>query len=99
MAHFVAYGSLRMDAVVPPEMNAGALKVFENGIPATPFGAPVADAFPEGIFARRLVELPQLFEKLVDTSDVTPPVDPHRRAMDCRETVVLRDGADLLRGA
>ena len=58
MAHFVAHGSLRMDAVVPGELNAEAVEVLQRGIPAAPYGTPLAEAFAEGSFAHRLVGLP-----------------------------------------
>lgn len=48
VASFVAHGSLRLDAVVPPEMNEQAIGVFDAGIPEVPFGTPVDKAFPEG---------------------------------------------------
>ena len=48
MAHFVAHGSLRMDAVVPEEINARAIDVLEAGIPAVPYGTPLSTAFSRG---------------------------------------------------
>jgi Phytanoyl-CoA dioxygenase (PhyH) len=77
MAHFVAYGSLRLDAVVPAEMNAEALRVFQEGIPPVPYGTPVAKAFPDGSFARRLVELPAVAGALRSLVGPEPDVDHH----------------------
>lgn len=58
LAHFVAHGSLRMDAVVPAELNAVAIPALEAGIPVSPPGTPIPEAFAEGSFARELVDLP-----------------------------------------
>ena len=52
MAHFVAHGSLRLDAVVPAEMNAEAIGVLRAASRTCPTAAPVDEAFPEGSFAR-----------------------------------------------
>ncbi|ADD42635.1 phytanoyl-CoA dioxygenase family protein [Stackebrandtia nassauensis] len=58
LAHFVSHGSLRMDAVVPDELNAQAIAALDAGIPVSPPGTPVEEAFAPGTFARRLVDLP-----------------------------------------
>jgi hypothetical protein len=60
MAHFVAHGFLRMDAVVPQDMNTEAMDVLREGVPRAPHGVPIGDAFAEGTFARRLLELPEV---------------------------------------
>jgi hypothetical protein len=60
MAHFVAHGSLHLDAVVPQELNEQAVQVLTDGIPHTPHGTPADEAFAEGSFARRLIDLPQV---------------------------------------
>ena len=77
MAHFVAHGSLRMDGVVPDAMNAEALEVLRDGIPAAPYGTPVAEAYPEGSFPRRLVELPAVAGALYSLVGPDPLVDHH----------------------
>ena len=77
MAHFVSHGSVRMDAVVPEEMNAQAIDVFRAGIPAVPYGTPVEEAFPEGSFARRLVELPDVAGALHSLVGPGPTIDHH----------------------
>jgi hypothetical protein len=77
MAHFVAHGSLRMDAVVPEEMNAEALGVLEAGIPAVPHGIPVPTAYPADSFARRLIELPAVAGALSSLVGPDPTVDHH----------------------
>ena len=48
LARFVSHGYLRMDAVVPEEMNREALELFPGGMPDVPYGIPIADAYPEG---------------------------------------------------
>ncbi|WP_327122546.1 phytanoyl-CoA dioxygenase family protein [Streptomyces sp. NBC_01727] len=77
VASFVAHGSLRLDAVVPPEMNEQAIGVFDAGIPEVPFGTPVDKAFPEGSFARRLIELPAVAGALESLVGPGPTVDHH----------------------
>ncbi|MFI6488879.1 phytanoyl-CoA dioxygenase family protein [Streptomyces sp. NPDC050564] len=77
MARFVARGSLRLDAVVPPEMNAEALRVLADGIAPVPYGTPVDQAFAPGSFARRLLELPQVTGALHSLVGPGPTVDHH----------------------
>lgn len=77
MAHFVAHGSLRLDAVVPPEMNAEGIEVLREGVPGVPYGSAVADAYPEGSFVRRLVELPVVAGALRSLVGPGPTVDHH----------------------
>ncbi len=77
MAHFVAHGSLRMDAVVPAEMNAEAMEVFAAGIPPVPYGTTVPDAYPEGSFVRRLVEVPEVAGALRSLVGPDPEIDHH----------------------
>ncbi|MFF3455012.1 phytanoyl-CoA dioxygenase family protein [Streptomyces sp. NPDC002730] len=77
MARFVAHGSLRMDAVVPREMNDRAIGVLSEGIPDVPYGTPVDEAFSEGSFARRLVELPPVAGALRSLVGPAPTVDHH----------------------
>ncbi|GAA2371291.1 hypothetical protein GCM10010404_28150 [Nonomuraea africana] len=76
-ARFVARGFLRLDAVVPEEMNAEALDVLAAGVPAVPYGTAVGDAFPEGTFARRLVDLPAVAGALRSLVGPDPNVDHH----------------------
>ncbi|MFD1930124.1 MULTISPECIES: phytanoyl-CoA dioxygenase family protein [Nonomuraea] len=77
MARFVAAGSFRLDAVVPPDLNAQAIDVFTAGIPRTPYGTPVKEAFPEGSFPRRLIELPPVAGALRSLLGPDPTVDHH----------------------
>jgi hypothetical protein len=77
MARFVAHGYLRMDAVVPPEMNERAMEVLSAGIPPVPYGTPVEEAYPEGSFARELVGLPAVAGALESLVGPAPTVDHH----------------------
>ncbi|MFF7070424.1 phytanoyl-CoA dioxygenase family protein [Streptomyces pseudovenezuelae] len=77
VARFTAHGFLRLDGIVPPEMNEEALAVFAAGLPSVPYGTPVPKAFPEGSFARRLVELPAVAGALESLVGPDPTVDHH----------------------
>jgi len=77
LARFVAHGYLRLDAVVPEEMNQEALGLLPKGIPDVPCGTPVADAYPDGSFPRRLVELPAVAGALRSLVGPDPTVDHH----------------------
>jgi hypothetical protein len=77
VAGFVAAGYLRLDGVVPDELNDQAIEVLEAGIPAVPYGTPVGLAFPEGSFARRLVEVPAVAGALRSLVGPDPTVDHH----------------------
>ncbi|MEV6406620.1 phytanoyl-CoA dioxygenase family protein [Streptomyces bobili] len=77
VARFAAHGYLRMDAVVPAEMNARAIEVLDAGIPGVPYGTPLLAAFPEGSFARSLVELPPVAGALRSLVGPEPTVDHH----------------------
>ncbi|MEU7838701.1 MULTISPECIES: phytanoyl-CoA dioxygenase family protein [unclassified Nonomuraea] len=77
VAGFVAAGYLRLDGVVPDELNDQAIDVLEAGIPRLPYGTPIDKAFPEGTFARRLIELPQVAGALHSLVGPGPTVDHH----------------------
>ncbi|MFI8455399.1 phytanoyl-CoA dioxygenase family protein [Kitasatospora sp. NPDC085464] len=77
MARFVARGSLRLDAVVPAETNAEGLAVLAAGVPDVPYGTPVSQAYAEGSFVRRLLELPQVAGALRSLVGTEPWVDHH----------------------
>lgn len=77
MAHFVANGSLRMDAVVPNEMNAQAIAVLDGGIPAVPYGTPLPDTFEPGSFVDQLVKLPAVAGAIHSLVGPDPTVDHH----------------------
>jgi hypothetical protein len=77
MARFVAHGSLRMDAVVPAELNAEAMEILPAGIPMVPYGTPVPEAYPEGSFVRRLIDLPEVAGALHSLVGPRPRIDHH----------------------
>ena len=77
MAQFVASGALRMDAVVPADMNAEAVDVLKAGIPAVPYGTPLAATFAEGSFGQRLVRLPEVAGAVRSLVGPDPTVDHH----------------------
>ncbi|MBK6011789.1 phytanoyl-CoA dioxygenase family protein [Streptomyces sp. MBT53] len=77
VARFVAHGFLRLDGVVPAAMNEEALGVFAAGLPSVPYGTAVPEAFPEGSFARRLVEHPTVAGALQSLVGPDPTVDHH----------------------
>jgi hypothetical protein len=77
MAHFVAAGSLRMDAVVPDDMNRQAIGVLNDGIPGVPFGTPLSDAFVESEFVQRFLQLPEIAGAIHSLVGPNPTVDHH----------------------
>ncbi|MFF7651689.1 phytanoyl-CoA dioxygenase family protein [Streptomyces sp. NPDC007983] len=77
MARFVAHGFLRLDSVVPDSLNDQALDVLAAGVPAVRYGTPVAEAFPEGSFARSLLDLPAMAGALYSLVGPDPTIDHH----------------------
>ena len=77
MARFVAYGSHRIDGVVPADMNAEAIDVLRAGIPAVPYGTPLSETFADGSFAQRLVRLPEVAGAIHSLVGPDPLVDHH----------------------
>ncbi|WP_091047077.1 phytanoyl-CoA dioxygenase family protein [Glycomyces sambucus] len=77
MARFVANGFHRMDAVVPDELNAKAIGVFDAGVPPVPYGTPVDEAFPEGSFVRDLIAIPAVAGAIRSLVGPDPTVDHH----------------------
>jgi hypothetical protein len=77
MARFVAYGSHRIDGVVPDDMNAEAIDVLRAGIPAVPYGTALSATFAEGSFAQRLVQLPEVAGAIHSFVGPDPTVDHH----------------------
>jgi hypothetical protein len=77
MAEFVSHGALRMDAVVPDELNAQAIDVFAEGIPSMPYGATVDEAFPVGTFVRHLIDLPAVAGAIYSLVGPGPTIDHH----------------------
>ena len=77
MAHFVAHGSIRLDAVVPDELNAIALDALRQGIPASPYGTPLDEAFAPDTLPHRLVNLPEVAGAIHSLVGPNPTVDHH----------------------
>ncbi|MFI8836510.1 phytanoyl-CoA dioxygenase family protein [Streptomyces afghaniensis] len=77
MARFVARGVLRLDAVVPAEMNDEGLRVLADGVPPVPYGTPASEAYAQGSFLRRLLELPKVLGALHSLVGPNPTVDHH----------------------
>src|SRR3954453_1604164 len=77
MAHFVATGALRMDAVVPEDMNHQPIEVLKAGIPAVPYGTPLSEAFVDSDFVQRLVQLPEVAGAIHSLVGPEPTVDHH----------------------
>lgn len=77
MARFVAHGSLRLDAVVPPDMNDEALSVLADGVPPVRYGTPLSQAYAPDSFTARLLEVPQVAGALRSLVGPEPLVDHH----------------------
>ncbi|MFI6481089.1 phytanoyl-CoA dioxygenase family protein [Nonomuraea sp. NPDC050663] len=77
VARFVAAGYLRLDAVVPDELNDRAIGVLEAGLPAVPYGTPIEQAFPTGSFTRDLLEVPEVAGALRGLLGPGATVDHH----------------------
>ncbi|MEV8117064.1 phytanoyl-CoA dioxygenase family protein [Streptomyces xiamenensis] len=77
MAHFVSHGTIRLDAVVPAELNDEAMEVLPAGVPPVPYGTPVPQAYPEGSFVRRLLQLPEVAGALASLVGPDPRIDHH----------------------
>lgn len=77
MAKFVSHGFHRMDAVVPDEINTGALSTLSEGMPDLPYGLPMREVFSPGSLSRRLVEVPVVAGALQSLLGTDPTVDHH----------------------
>ncbi|EFL36459.1 conserved hypothetical protein [Streptomyces viridochromogenes DSM 40736] len=77
LARFVARGFLRLDGVVPPELNEEAIATLSTGIPAVPYGTPLAEAFPQNTFIPRLLTVPAVAGALESLVGPDPTVDHH----------------------
>ncbi|MEU9064595.1 phytanoyl-CoA dioxygenase family protein [Streptomyces sp. NPDC048430] len=74
MAQFVARGSLRLDAVVPAELNAEAMATVTLG-PHVPYGTPLSKAYPDDSLARKLLDVPEVAGALRSLVGPDPTVD------------------------
>jgi len=77
MARFVARGSLTLPAAIPGDVNVTAVEALAGGIPAVPYGTPMREAFPDGSFARRLLDFPAVAGALHSLVGPDPTVDHH----------------------
>lgn len=77
MARFVAHGSLRLEGVVPPELNAEAVTVLAEGVPPVPYGTPLSEAYTDDSFAGRLLAVPEVAGALHSLVGPGPLVDHH----------------------
>lgn len=77
MAHFVANGSIRLDGVVPDEMNAEGIDVLRAGIPVEYLATSIDDTYAAGSFVRRLLELPPVAGAIRSLVGPDPTVDHH----------------------
>lgn len=77
VARFVAQGFLRLDSVVPDDLNQAAMAAMPRGMPDLPYGTPLADAYEEGSFVRRILELPAIEGAVRSLVGPSPNVDHH----------------------
>jgi hypothetical protein len=77
MARFVARGSLRLEAVVPDDLNAEGLAALAAGMPNVPYGTPLSEAYAPGSFTARLLEIPRVAGALRSLVGPGPLVDHH----------------------
>lgn len=77
VARFVAQGFLRLDGVVPQEINDRAVASLPAGIPEVPYGTPPAKAFPQDTFIHDLLSLPVVSGALESLVGPGPTVDHH----------------------
>jgi hypothetical protein len=77
MARFAAHGSLTLPGVVPDELNAQAVEVLSNGIPAVPYGTPLSQAYSQESLPHRLLAVAQVAGALHSLVGPEPTVDHH----------------------
>ncbi|QNP68075.1 phytanoyl-CoA dioxygenase family protein [Streptomyces roseirectus] len=77
MARFVARGFLRLDGVVPPEINERAVAALEQGLPGVPYGTPLAEAFAPDTFVHDLLAVPAVAGAVESLVGPGPTVDHH----------------------
>lgn len=75
MARFASHGFLRLDSVVPDDINTAAMAAMRDGVPDVPYGIPLGKAFPDDSFAHRLVNLPAVAGALHSLVGPDPTVD------------------------
>ncbi len=77
MAHFVAHGAFRLDAVVPDALNERALAAFDAGVEPHANGTPLDTAYPVGSFVRELLDLPAVAGAVQSLVGPNPNIDHH----------------------
>lgn len=77
MAQFVANGAVRLDAVVPDELNVRAIEAFDAGIPRHPYGTDLGTAYPPGSFVRALLDVPGVAGAVQSLVGPHPRIDHH----------------------
>ncbi|MHC5908303.1 phytanoyl-CoA dioxygenase family protein [Streptomyces sp. S6] len=82
-ARFVTQGFLRLDAVVPPEINERAVATLAEGLPGVPYGTPLSKAFAQDTFVRELLALPAVAGAIESLVGPEPTVD--HQAVHVRE--------------
>lgn len=77
VARFVAQGFLRLDGVVPQEINERAVATLDEGLPQVPYGTPLSEAFAQDTFVRELLALPVVAGAVESLVGPEPTVDHH----------------------
>ncbi|MFJ8082819.1 phytanoyl-CoA dioxygenase family protein [Streptomyces sp. NPDC096205] len=77
VARFVAQGFLRLEAVVPQEINERAVATLTEGLPAVAYGTPLGKAFPSDTFIHDLLALPVVAGAVESLVGPDPTVDHH----------------------
>jgi len=77
MAQFVATGMVRLDAVVPAELNAAAIEALEGGATPFPYGTPAAEVHPAGTPIGDVLRLPTVAGAIQSLVGPNPAADHH----------------------
>ncbi|MDX3845603.1 phytanoyl-CoA dioxygenase family protein [Streptomyces europaeiscabiei] len=77
VASFVAQGFLRLDGVVPQEINERAVATLTEGLPDVPYGTPLSKAFAQDTFVHDLLALPVVAGAVESLVGPEPTVDHH----------------------
>ncbi|HET6856420.1 MAG TPA: phytanoyl-CoA dioxygenase family protein [Streptomyces sp.] len=77
MARFVAQGYLRLDGVVPQEINEEAIAALDHELPPVAYGTPLSKAFDDSAFIPRLLAVPAVAGALHSLVGPDPDVDHH----------------------
>ncbi|MFE0331997.1 phytanoyl-CoA dioxygenase family protein [Streptomyces sp. NPDC058960] len=77
VARFVAQGFLRLDGVVPQEINERAIAALAEGLPEVSYGTPLDGAFAQDTFVHELLALPVVAGAVESLVGPEPTVDHH----------------------